>query len=181
MVLTTTVEVTTEEESVYDGQAELKALDDTKTGVKGLIDAGLSKLPRIFLHHKNTLQKPSSNQSSGDHHSIPVIDLEGQRSKVVDRVRYACENWGFFQVVNHGIPVNVLGKMIDGVRGFHELDPEVKKDWYSRDYTRKVYYNTNFDLYSGPVTNWRDTLSFVTAPLAPDPHELPPVCRYSFI
>ncbi|PON64102.1 Oxoglutarate/iron-dependent dioxygenase, partial [Parasponia andersonii] len=187
MVQTTTGDgdVTTEAESVYDRKIELKALDDTKTGVKGLIDAGLSKIPRIFHQDKTTdLRKASSAEPSK--FSIPVIDLggiEGQRrSKVVDQVRHACENWGFFQVVNHGIPVNVLEKTLDGVRGFHELDPEAKKEWYSRDYaSKKVLYNTNFDLYSGPATNWRDTLTFVSAPNGARPHELPPVCRYILV
>ncbi|PON66645.1 Oxoglutarate/iron-dependent dioxygenase [Trema orientale] len=167
-----------------DRKYELKAFDDTKTGVKGLVDAGLSKVPPLFRHDKNTTEKTSCTESSKL--SIPVIDLggidqgdhESQRSKVVDQVRHACEKWGFFRVVNHGIPVDVLEKMIDGVRRFHELDPEVKKEWYSRDFTnKKVLYNSNFDLYSGPVTNWRDTLTFVTAPRGAHPHELPPVCR----
>ncbi|XP_062109306.1 1-aminocyclopropane-1-carboxylate oxidase homolog 1-like [Humulus lupulus] len=191
MVLTTTAgDVTTEADSaVYDRKTELKALDDTQTGVKGLVDAGLAKIPRIFLHpntkdssfstpRHHRLHEPSS--AASDHESIPVIDLEaGQRSDVVDQVRFACENWGFFQVVNHGIPVDVLEKMIGGVRDFHELDPQVKKQWYSRDYTRKILYNTNFDLYSGTVTNWRDTVTFALDPNASDDDliEFPPVCR----
>ncbi|KAK9107588.1 hypothetical protein Syun_023599 [Stephania yunnanensis] len=29
---------------------ELKAFDDTKAGVKGLVDAGVTKIPRIFIN-----------------------------------------------------------------------------------------------------------------------------------
>ena len=39
---------TAEDQSSYDRQSELKALDDTKAGVKGLVDAGVEKLPRIL-------------------------------------------------------------------------------------------------------------------------------------
>ncbi|KAM6565305.1 hypothetical protein CsatA_024433 [Cannabis sativa] len=191
MVLTTTAtatagNLTTEANSdTYDRKIELKALDDAKTGVKGLVDAGIEKIPRIFLH-QNTKDPTFIHHHqpiSGDGESIPIIDLEessgSKRGDVVDQVRRSCEEWGFFQVVNHGIPVNVLERMIEGVREFHELDGEVKKEWYSRDYTRKVLYNTNFDLYSGPVTNWRDTLTF--APHVDDDDdsndEFPQVCR----
>jgi hypothetical protein len=67
--------------------------------------------------------------------------------------------------------------MIRGVARFHEQESEVKKEWYSRDYTRKVLYNSNFDLYQAPAANWRDTLSCVMAPRQPNPHDLPDVCR----
>ncbi|MBA0819344.1 hypothetical protein Gohar_021903 [Gossypium harknessii] len=67
--------------------------------------------------------------------------------------------------------------MINGVRRFHEQDDEAKKEIYSRDYSKKVYYNSNIDLYKAEATNWRDTLCCVMAPRHPLPQELPPVCR----
>ncbi len=33
-----------------DWESEPKAFDDTKVGVKGLVDAGVTKIPRIFIH-----------------------------------------------------------------------------------------------------------------------------------
>lgn len=89
----------------------------------------------------------------------------------------ACEKWGFFQVINHGIPISILKETIDGVHKFHDQDVEVKKQFYSRDYTRKVPYNSNFDLYQAPAASWRDTC--VLAPNPPNPEELPAGCRYA--
>jgi isopenicillin N synthase-like dioxygenase len=107
-----------------------------------------------------------------------VIDEDpSQRAELIERVRYACENWGFFQVVNHGIPLTVLDGMVDGIRRFNEQDPEEKKRVYSRDTSRTAYFNSNFDLYQAPATNWRDTLSCVIAPRKPNPEDLPSVCR----
>ncbi|KAJ0769922.1 putative deacetoxyvindoline 4-hydroxylase [Helianthus annuus] len=41
----------------------------------------------------------------------------------------------------------------------------------------RVIYNSNFDLYAAPVTNWRDTFYCTMAPNPPEPHELLPPCR----
>ncbi|KAF8016442.1 hypothetical protein BT93_H1837 [Corymbia citriodora subsp. variegata] len=170
----------------YDRQAELKSFDDSKAGVKGLADAGLTKIPRFFVHHQLDLELDRASESLGSSPSVPVVDLEGvgrswspgERKRTVDLVREACETWGFFQVVNHGMPAALMEEMVQGVQRFHEQDLEAKREWYSRDYGgRKVLYNSNFDLYQAPAANWRDTLTCALAPRSPDPQELPAVCR----
>ncbi|QHO14277.1 hypothetical protein HN51_071663 [Arachis hypogaea] len=179
------------EDGGYDRNKELKLLDETKAGVKGLVDAGLTKLPKIFVHdnHKVNVSSPSSS-SSATNVSIPVIDLgslheEGNsRHEIVQKVKDAGEKWGFFQVVNHEIPQSVLDEMLDGVRKFHEhgvrkfheQDAEVKREFYSRDITKRVFYNTNFNFSTSEV-NWRDTLYCLLAPGPLDPHQLPSICR----
>ncbi|XP_039040229.1 1-aminocyclopropane-1-carboxylate oxidase homolog 1-like isoform X2 [Hibiscus syriacus] len=172
----------------YDRTSELKAFDETKAGVKGLVDAGIKQVPRIFHHPQDEMQKNSSVSDDGIPVSIPVIDLKnlkedpGTRRKIVDKVRSASESWGFFQVVNHGIPVSVLEEMKDGVLRFFEQDLEAKKKFFTRDYsTKSVVYNSNFDLYSSPAANWRDTLFSFMAPSPPMPEELPEVSRYLII
>ncbi|GMI72033.1 hypothetical protein like AT1G06620 [Hibiscus trionum] len=168
----------------YDRTSELKAFDETKAGVKGLVDSGIKQVPRIFHHPPDLLEKNSSVSDDGICVSIPVIDLKGTkkdpgtRQEIVEKVRSASESWGFFQVVNHGIPVSVLEEMKDGVVRFFEQDLEVKKKFFTRDVrTKKVAYNSNFDLYSSPAANWRDTLFFFMAPDPPMPEDLPEVSR----
>nr|GLL46205.1 1-aminocyclopropane-1-carboxylate oxidase homolog 1-like [Ipomoea trifida] len=158
----------------YDRQSEVKAFDESKTGVKGLVDAGITKVPRIFIHPKTT--QNYSSISSVNKPSIPIIDLQGIHENVVEAVGEASATWGFFQVVNHGIPGNVLEEIMSGVRGFFEQDTEVKKEWYSRDQSKRVTYNTNFDLYTSPAANWRDTLFCIMAHNPLHPQQLPPVC-----
>lgn len=80
-------------------------------------------------------------------------------------------------MVNHGIPLEVLDEMLEGVRRFHEEDVEVKKKYYTRDGSKKVIYNSNFDLYQAPAANWRDTVFITMAPETPMPDELPVTCR----
>ncbi|GMP80658.1 hypothetical protein CsSME_00035678 [Camellia sinensis var. sinensis] len=182
MVVTSNREaIQTQAEPGYDRRKELKAFDDSKAGVKGLVDAGVTKTPRIFIHEKSMLQE--TDMSIISQFSVPIIDFEGinngtaQGGKIINNVRDACEKWGFFQVVNHGILMCIMDEMIDGVRKFHEQDTEVKKQFYSRDVTRKFIYNSNFDLYQSSAAKWRDTIACIMAPYPPDPEELPIVCR----
>uniref|UniRef100_A0A5B6Z0K6 Fe2OG dioxygenase domain-containing protein n=1 Tax=Davidia involucrata TaxID=16924 RepID=A0A5B6Z0K6_DAVIN len=99
------------------------------------------------------------------------------RSEIINKVGDASEKWGFFQLVNHGIPLGVMDEMIDGVRKFNEQDTEVKKHFYSRDFTKRFVYMSNFDLYQAPAACWRDTINCVMAPHPPHPQELPLLCR----
>ncbi|RVW71089.1 1-aminocyclopropane-1-carboxylate oxidase-like 11 [Vitis vinifera] len=146
----------------YDRTKELKAFDDTKEGVKGLVDAGVVNIPKIFMRPPDELaEKRDCHQNDI---KVPVVDMSGvqkgdRHREIVEEVRIASEEWGFFQVVNHGIPSNVLEQMVNGIRVFNEQDPEVKKEYYSRDMMRKVKFNSNYDLYHSRAANWRDTLT----------------------
>jgi hypothetical protein len=51
---------------------ELKAFDETKLGVKGLVDAGITKVPRIFYQPPDSTKKASE---LGDTTTVPAIDL----------------------------------------------------------------------------------------------------------
>ncbi|KZV39018.1 crooked neck-like protein 1 [Dorcoceras hygrometricum] len=91
------------------------------------------------------------------------------------------EDMGLFQVINHEICDGILQEMFDGVRGFYEQDVEAKAEWYTRLFSRRVIYNSNFDLFTAPYANWRDTVYCQMAPNALNPEELPVVCRKIFL
>ncbi|KAL8026401.1 hypothetical protein ABFX02_14G024700 [Erythranthe guttata] len=159
---------------------DMQDFDNTKTGVKGLVDSGVEKIPRIFLHEEYMLEKKSI--STKCELSVPVIDFAAYpRGEIVDRVREASEEWGFFQIVNHGIPTSLMNKVIEDVRKFHEMEDGVKKEYYSRDFKKKVLYNSNFDLHVAKSANWRDTLYLIMAPDPPKPEYIPQVCRDTMI
>ncbi|XP_021737909.1 1-aminocyclopropane-1-carboxylate oxidase homolog 1-like [Chenopodium quinoa] len=175
-----------------DREAEIKAFEDSKTGVKGLVDAGITKIPSIFIHEQHSLNN-INNTDNGTYKSsdddkknkIPLIDFKGiddedggRREEVIEQVKIACENYGFFQVVNHGIPLEVLDEMIEGIRKFHEQDVKTKKEYYSRDYdTNHFLYNSNFNLLQVKVAAWRDTMTFIRGSSPPNPQELPLKCK----
>ncbi|PRQ36471.1 putative deacetoxyvindoline 4-hydroxylase [Rosa chinensis] len=179
MVATSRNEVPTN----YDRKHELKAFDETKEGVKGLVDAGITEIPRIFYHPPDEYSIDNTSDSDEVRCSIPVIDIEGlfdrtKRKEIVAAIGEASETWGFFQISNHGIPFDVLEEMKDGVRRFYEQDTEVKKQYYSRaDSSSTVLYNSNFDLYSAQAASWRDSLLCYMAPTPPKKEDFPEVCR----
>ncbi|KAE8694923.1 1-aminocyclopropane-1-carboxylate oxidase-like protein 6 [Hibiscus syriacus] len=86
------------------------------------------------------------------------MEVDSRRKEMVDQIKIASTEWGIFQVTNHGIPLNVLDEMIDGVRMFNEQDLELKKEMYSRDTTKPVRFDSNTDLYTSKTADWRDTL-----------------------
>uniref|UniRef100_A0A3Q7GQC0 Fe2OG dioxygenase domain-containing protein n=1 Tax=Solanum lycopersicum TaxID=4081 RepID=A0A3Q7GQC0_SOLLC len=171
----------------YDRAKDLKAFDDTKAGVKGLVDSGIVHIPEIFVTPTLIENEFSAENLDSDSNivnvQIPVIDLKGmneddfRRTRIVEEVGEACKSWGFFQVVNHGVPQHVMDEMISGVKKFNEQSSEKKMEFYSRDNLKKVKFNSNFDLYSSKATNWRDSLACVMAPNPPTNDELPQACR----
>ncbi|KAG5588105.1 hypothetical protein H5410_048539 [Solanum commersonii] len=136
--------------SEYDRRSEVQAFDDSKVGVKGLLDAGITKLLRIFLNNQPVIEKKSDSDAVTKL-SIPVIDFEGLGKSAAQRN--------------------------DIVREIKDANPEVKKQFYSRDVMRMFTYNTNYDLHKASTANWRDTLYCVMVPNPPDPEEIPEVCR----
>lgn len=161
-----------------DRLSALKAFDDTKAGVKGLVDAGVTAIPSIFHHPPESLLPPSTTTSSPAA-AIPIIDLASaaSRADLVSQVKQAAETVGFFQVLNHGVPEAAMAAMLTGVKRFNEEPAEAKRAYYTRDFSRRVRFQSNFDLFQSPAAGWRDTLFFEMAPAPPPPEEIPPACR----
>ncbi|PON79991.1 Isopenicillin N synthase-like [Parasponia andersonii] len=70
-----------------------------------------------------------------------------------------------------------MEEMKDGVRRFYEQETEVKKAFFSQDFTKPLFYYTNNNLYSSPSADWRDTFTCRMAADSPKPEDLPLVCR----
>ncbi|CAJ1952659.1 unnamed protein product [Sphenostylis stenocarpa] len=133
----------------YERLQELKSFDESKAGVKGLVDSGITKLPRFFT-------RPPEDLAAGDPAS--------RRRTSEASPETAPGLW------------LVLEETLAAAREFHELAQEVKGEYYSRELMKKVKYVSNFDLYKSKYANWRDTLFCVMGPEHLHPQELPPIC-----
>ncbi|XP_068646106.1 1-aminocyclopropane-1-carboxylate oxidase homolog 1-like [Aristolochia californica] len=179
MAVAGAAEIPSEIPPSYDRLREMKSFDETKLGVKGLVDAGVTNIPRFFILPSEDLR--NNHAPSPVQKGIPIVDLdrvgqEDRRKEIVKEIRGVLETWGFFQVINHGIPQRVLDEMIQRVKRFNE-ESEEKVAFYSRDPDKRVKFVSNFDLYQSKAANWRDTLSCLMAPNFEDPEELPEICR----
>ncbi|KAK1683398.1 hypothetical protein QYE76_044246 [Lolium multiflorum] len=161
----------------YDRRLALQAFEDTKEGVKGLVDAGVTAIPAIFRHPPESLEGITSPTDDVPA-AIPTIDLSvARREDAVALVRHAAGTVGFFQVVNHGVPAELMAGMLAGVRQFNEGPAEAKRAAYTRDRARKVRFSSNFDLFQSAAATWNDTLFFGLAPDPPPSEELPEALR----
>eukprot|EP00253_Pinus_taeda_P014347 PITA_14347 len=101
--------------------------------------------------------------------SIPVIDLEDlhgpNRMTVVHQIRRACEEDGFFQIVNHGVPENVMKNMMEVAKEFYEMPVEDRACLYSEDEKQLVRLFTSVNLSKDKVLNWVDYLTQPCHPL----------------
>ncbi|KAK1380636.1 1-aminocyclopropane-1-carboxylate oxidase-like [Heracleum sosnowskyi] len=161
----------------YDRLSEIKQFDDSKLGVKGLVDSGLTTIPRFFHHSPDTLPAPKPDPKTRPGYKIPVIDLSGDRAAVIEQVRRASSTLGFFQIINHGVPVSKINGLISAIKAFNEQPMEIKSRYYHREMGLGASFQTNFDLFQSKAASWRDTLQVRLAPMPPDLNYVPEVCR----
>ena len=88
----------------YDRMKEVKQFDESKIGVKGLVDSGITAIPRFFVHPPDVLSQFKPGSKTRPDLVIPTIDLSGvdshhNRSLIVDQIRQACSSFGFFQII----------------------------------------------------------------------------------
>ncbi|XP_048319298.2 protein DOWNY MILDEW RESISTANCE 6-like isoform X1 [Ziziphus jujuba] len=73
--------------------------------------------------------------------SIPIIDLNEDQhghGNIVQKISQACEEYGFFQVINHGVPEELCTRMMNTITEFFNLPPEEKAQFFSTDPTKEV-------------------------------------------
>lgn len=165
----------------YDWAEQVKQFDETKAGVKGLVDTGITNIPDLFVHPQKSLE--SHIHASSSSLELPTIDfgelqrgVEGRR-KVVAEIRNAAREWGFFRIVNHSIPLETMDAMLAAVRRFHELPNADKAPFYSDDARRRVRFSSNLPTSANAVACWRDFLTCVFQDDQVDPEEIPSACR----
>ncbi|KAL6529567.1 hypothetical protein OROGR_015190 [Orobanche gracilis] len=129
-------------------------------GVKNLVETSpaheLNKLPSPYVLELDT------NPLSASLAEVPVIDLSGLtgpsdiRSSTVEAISSACQFWGFFRIMNHGIKMSLIGEMLGVAEEFFDLSSTEKMKYVSEDVMSPVRYGTSLNTSKKHSLHWRD-------------------------
>ncbi|KAK3132107.1 hypothetical protein QOZ80_6AG0515900 [Eleusine coracana subsp. coracana] len=160
-----------------DRMALLKAFDESRTGVRGLVESGASSVPDLFVHPNPYASVPLAPPGV----YIPVVDLSLPAPIAAAAATEAARRWGFFHLINHhdvlGVPEAHPARALAAVRAFNELPAADRAAHYGRAVAGGVSYSSNVDLFRSPAASWRDTIQIGFGPQRADPARIPAVCR----
>ncbi|GMH11440.1 hypothetical protein Nepgr_013281 [Nepenthes gracilis] len=146
-------------------------------GVKGLAAMGLTTVPRNYVQpFEERLEATKDNVSD---ESIPVVDVSNwDDPAVADSICEASRKYGFFQIINHGIPVEVLDEVQAAAHRFFEM-PAAEKVKFKRDPTAPgtAKLGTSFSPSKEKVMEWKDYLSLQYFSEETAAADWPPICK----
>ncbi|KAL5554313.1 hypothetical protein UlMin_041714 [Ulmus minor] len=131
-------------------------------GVKGLVDLGVSKVPERYVQPPQERIEKSSATSL----EVPPIDLSKLggpfHEQVVGEIVHAAQTLGFFQVINHGVPLELLESLKEAAYDFFGQEAE-KKAVYKKGTSPSpfVKYGTSFAPEKEKALEWKDYVSMV--------------------
>ncbi|KAL6130333.1 hypothetical protein ACLB2K_068713 [Fragaria x ananassa] len=139
-------------------------------GVRHLCERGLTRVPTKYILPKE--ERP--NSAMGGETTIlklPVIDFtqlqdSSSRSQALNSLAKACEEFGIFQLINHGIKDEVISTMTDVSKRFFDLPFEERSKYMSNDIASPARYGTSFNQNNDAVFCWRDFLKLSCNPLS---------------
>ncbi|EOX98715.1 2-oxoglutarate and Fe(II)-dependent oxygenase superfamily protein, putative [Theobroma cacao] len=149
-------------------QAFLTHTPPKRTSIKSLAELpGLTSIPPIYIFPTNANDQPFSDAKE----SIPTIDFShltsnnpDERSKVLQELGDACLDWGFFMVINHGVPESMMQAIIEACRGFFELTEEEKQEFEGKHMLDPISCGTSSNVSADKVLFWRDFLKVFQHP-----------------
>lgn len=110
--------------------------------------------------------------------NIPVLDMERlldpeSSEEEAAKLHMACEEWGFFQLINHGVPDDVTQGIKDNLQGFFKQSLEVRMKSAQLPGTIEGYGQV-FVVSEQQKLDWADILFLYTHPSSIRKHDLWP-------
>ncbi|MQM23193.1 hypothetical protein Taro_056256 [Colocasia esculenta] len=127
-----------------------------------------------FIRDEDERPKVPYNQFSND---IPVISLAGideegeSRAELCRKIVAACEGWGIFQVVDHGVDAGLIADMTRLAKEFFVLPPEEKLRFDMSGGKKGGFIVSShlqaskWPLLSKAVQDWREIVTYFSYPL----------------
>ncbi|KAG0452430.1 hypothetical protein HPP92_025094 [Vanilla planifolia] len=131
--------------------------------VQSLSESGASSIPKRYV--KPPAERPGQviSPNEGTHGSnVPVIDIRSlvNESNPSDEatlraISQACRDWGFFQVVNHGVSAEMMATMRDSWNEFFRM-PMAEKQRYANSPATFEGYGSRLGVQNGAILDWGD-------------------------
>ncbi|KAF5798194.1 putative thebaine 6-O-demethylase [Helianthus annuus] len=144
--------------------------------VQELAKEPLTRVPSRYIRPNQDSPIISSLPSSRP--QVPVIDMERLSSQdyvhlEVEKLHLACREWGFFQLINHGVSCSLLEKLKEETQEFFNL-PLEEKQKYGQKPGDLEGFGQAFVVSEEQKLDWSDMFGIVTLPShLRKPHLLP--------
>ncbi|KAF8032034.1 hypothetical protein BT93_D1054 [Corymbia citriodora subsp. variegata] len=147
--------------------SRLRSWPEPIVRVQTLSESGIPRIPERYV--KPPSERPSlipnlaprGRDRTRDSINIPVIDLADIMSSgdgstlLLEHISYACREWGFFQVVNHGVSDELMGAAREAWREFFRLPVEAKQE-YANDPSTYEGYGSRIGVEREATLDWSD-------------------------
>ncbi|KAL6963944.1 hypothetical protein U1Q18_034951 [Sarracenia purpurea var. burkii] len=139
----------------------------------------MGEIDPAFIQEIEHRPKLSPTEAEG----IPLIDLSALNAhnyfpsnpssleSLVAEIGDACKNWGFFQVINHGVPPETRRKLESASRKFFAQPTEEKRKVRRDEVNPQGYYDTEL---TKNVRDWKEVFDLTVknptvVPASPEP------------
>ncbi|GLJ26364.1 hypothetical protein SUGI_0507890 [Cryptomeria japonica] len=125
-------------------------------GLQNDVNAGLDIDPAFIVSPEDRPKIGNNISNSPADEQVPVIDLNNIET-VTSEIHRACKDWGFFQVINHGVPRQLIHTLQFQAAEFFSL-PIQEKSKVRRDFSNPFGYYDN-ELTKN-VRDWKQVFDF---------------------
>ncbi|TKY69487.1 SRG1 protein [Spatholobus suberectus] len=146
--------------------ADMPKLGSSKPvpSVKELVKQPMTKVPERYVRPN---QDPPVLPYTTSLPQVPVIDLSkllSENATELEQLDHACKEWGFFQLINHGVDLSLVENVKIGVEEFFSLPMEEKKKFWQKPGEMEGFGQL-FVLSEEQKLEWADMFYMFTYPL----------------
>ncbi|KAH9302785.1 hypothetical protein KI387_014368 [Taxus chinensis] len=125
-----------------------------------------NQIPKAYIRPLSERPRLDEVALSDDISLIDLTDLNGpNRQLAIHQIQRACQEDGFFHVINHGVPDTDVNTMLAVATEFFTMPTEFREQFYSEDPSSVVRLSTSFNVHKENVCNWRYYLRHHCYPL----------------
>ncbi|KAK8914261.1 Leucoanthocyanidin dioxygenase [Platanthera zijinensis] len=121
--------------------------------VQSLSESGSATVPPRYI--KPPADRPCFDSGAAREVNIPIVDLSAGESEAAAAVSAACRDWGFFQVVNHGVSRELMNGGREVWREFFHL-PMAEKQIYANLPATYEGYGSRLGVEKNAIFDWGD-------------------------